>query len=81
MRRSHGNTGERSSPDPELEAAMRHVRLVGEQLDLASALDDGAAAISKIVHLGRHLVEGEEALVGRAGCPLPARLHQGCHGV
>jgi len=75
MRRSQGNTGERSSPDPELEAAMRRVGVVGEQLDLASALDDGAAAISQLTHLGRHLVEGEEALVGRAGGPLPARLH------
>ena len=60
---------------------MCRVRLVGEQLDLAAALDDGAAAIAQIAHLGRHLVKGEEALVGRAGCPLPARLHQGCHGV
>ena len=43
---------------------MLRVRLVGEQLDLPSALDGLTATLFQSAHRSAHLVEGDEPLVG-----------------
>ena len=52
-----------------------------QHLDLAGALDVGLTSIPQGSHLGLHLVQRQEPLIGGALCPLLVSLHQGGHGV
>src|SRR5579864_5107336 len=60
---------------------MTEVGLVREHFVLAGALDIGLTGIPEGPHLGLHLVQRQEPLIGGALCPLLVSLHQGGHGL